>query len=173
MFVLLLLLVVLFWPFFAAMLAFLVCCVSCCSCCFCCHFCGLLLFYSVAFVAAAFAAALGPLSKNTQPTTATFDQMFVLLFFLCGRTESNSHRRACANTAPSSSAAPGGASPDALRALRKVMSTANWAPLKHGRSCARTSHRHRGRPSSCHAESVELHPCSCLTTHSREHPLGR
>ena len=40
-------------------------------------------------------------------------------------------RRACANTAPSSSAAPGWPSPEAQRALRKVMSTASWAPLKH------------------------------------------
>ena len=55
-------------------------------------------------------------------------------------------RRACANTAPSSSAAPGWASPEALRALRKVLSTANWVPLKQGRSCARTSMRLSSSP---------------------------
>ena len=34
-----------------------------------------------------------------------------------------------------------GSSGVGLRALHKVMSTASWAPLKHGRSCARTSMR--------------------------------
>ena len=64
-------------------------------------------------------------------------------------------RRAYAIPAPSSSAAPGWASPEVLRALRKVMSTANWAPFKHGRSCARTSMRlSSSRPSSCQTKKT-------------------
>ena len=80
-------------------------------------------------------------------------------------------RLTCANTAPSSSAAPSWASPE----LRKVMSTANWAPLRQ------ILRQNLDAPLIVTAdaqvqvtqESVELHPCPCLTTHSREHPLGR
>ena len=51
--------------------------------------------------------------------------------------------RACNRMAPSSSAALGWASPFLVRALRRVTSTANCAPPKHGKSCASTSIRLR------------------------------
>ena len=47
--------------------------------------------------------------------------------------------RACNRIAPSSSAAPGWASPLLVKALLRVTSTANCEPPKHGRSWASTS----------------------------------
>ena len=49
--------------------------------------------------------------------------------------------RACNRIAPSSSAAPGWASPLLVKALLRVTSTANCEPPKHGRSWASTSIR--------------------------------
>ena len=76
-------------------------------------------------------------------------------------------RRAWTSTAPSSSAAPRWGSPEAPRALRRVMSTTNWAPLKQGKSCASTSMR-----LSSLSGTPKFMACPCLPTHTCRNPFS-
>ena len=75
--------------------------------------------------------SIGPLSRWQRPEVGTASHSGAL---------SLSHL-AWNRTAPSFSAAPGCGSPEPHNALRSVTSTANWGPLKQGRSCAKTSMR--------------------------------
>ena len=76
--------------------------------------------------------SIGLLSRWQQPQVGTASH---------SRAPGNLSRLAWNRTAPSSSAAPGCGSPEPHNTLWSVTSTANWAPLKQGRSCAKTSMR--------------------------------